>query len=76
MSTRISIPKLGIAMSEGTLLEWMVEDGQAVAAGQPLYLLETDKVESEVEAPVAGTIKLIAAAGATYPVGHTIAEIV
>ena len=76
MSTRINIPKLGVAMAEGTLLEWMVEDGQAVVAGQPLYRLETDKVENEVEAPVAGTIRVIAAAGETYPVGHTIAEIV
>ena len=37
MSTPISIPKLGVSMSEGTLVEWLVADGATVAAGDPLY---------------------------------------
>ncbi len=71
----IQIPKLGVAMTEGTLVEWAVTDGEAVGVGQILYRLETDKVENEVESPAAGTIRLVAAAGETYPVGTVIAEI-
>jgi pyruvate/2-oxoglutarate dehydrogenase complex dihydrolipoamide acyltransferase (E2) component len=71
----IRIPKLAVSMTEGTLTEWLVEDGAAVAAGTPLYVLETDKVETEVEAPVAGTVRLLVGAGDTHPVGAVIAEV-
>ena len=71
----IQIPKLGVAMTEGTLVEWAVADGDVVDVGQILYRLETDKVENEVESPSAGTIRLVAEAGETYPVGTVVAEI-
>ena len=71
----IQIPKLGMAMTEGTLVEWAVADGAAVEVGQILYRLETDKVENEVESPAAGTIRLVAEPGETYPVGTVVAEI-
>jgi pyruvate/2-oxoglutarate dehydrogenase complex dihydrolipoamide acyltransferase (E2) component len=71
----IQIPKLGVAMTEGTLVEWAVADGETVGVGQVLYRLETDKVENEVESPAAGTIRLVAAPGETYPVGTVVAEI-
>lgn len=75
MPTPVSLPKLGVAMAEGTLVEWLVSDGEAVAAGQPLYRLETDKVENEIEAPAAGVVTLVAEAGGMYPVGTLLAEI-
>ena len=50
MSVPINIPKLGVSMTEGTLVEWLVSDGDQVSEGQPLYVIETDKVENEVEA--------------------------
>lgn len=71
----IKIPQLGVSMEEGTLSSWYVEDGAQVQAGQVLYLLETDKVESEVEAPVAGTVRLIGVPGESYAVGVTVAEL-
>jgi pyruvate/2-oxoglutarate dehydrogenase complex dihydrolipoamide acyltransferase (E2) component len=75
VAVTISIPKLGVAMTEGSLVEWLVEDGATVAAGEPLYLLETDKVENEIEAPTSGVVRVMVAAGAVYPVGTKIAEI-
>ena len=72
---RVQIPKLGMSMTEGELTEWMVTDGATVEVGDVLYVLNTDKVESEVEAQSAGTIRLVAAPGETYPVGHVVAEI-
>ena len=75
MTVPISIPKLGIAMTEATIVEWLADDGAAVSAGQALYTLETDKVENEIEAPAAGTLRIIAAAGGPYPVGTQVGEI-
>src|SRR5579884_4367764 len=39
------VPKLGMAMTEATLLQWLAEEDAAVAEGDPLYVIETDKVE-------------------------------
>lgn len=75
MSTTLTIPKLQMSTTEGTLAEWLVEDGAAVEAGQVIYALETDKSVQEIEAPVSGTLKQKVAAGETYPVGTEIGEI-
>jgi pyruvate/2-oxoglutarate dehydrogenase complex dihydrolipoamide acyltransferase (E2) component len=71
----INIPKLGVSMTEGTIVEWLVADGDQVAAGQLLYRIETDKVENDVEAPVAGVVRITGTEGETYPVGETIGSI-
>ena len=67
--TPLRLPKLALAMTEGTLVEWLVADGDAVVDGEPIYVVETDKVETEVPAAVAGTVHPRAEAGGTYPVG-------
>jgi pyruvate/2-oxoglutarate dehydrogenase complex dihydrolipoamide acyltransferase (E2) component len=71
----IKLPKLGLTMEEGELLEWLVEDGAAVEEGQPTYILATDKVENEIESPTAGMIRLIGEVETTYKVGDVLAEI-
>jgi len=48
MSTEFIMPKLGLTMEEGTILEWLVEDGAEITAGMPVLRIETDKVESDV----------------------------
>ena len=75
MSTPISIPKLGVSMTEGTLVEWLVADGDAVTPGDVLYRIETDKVENEIEAPVAGVVHITGEEGETYEVGTQIGTI-
>ncbi|MDB5971477.1 MAG: biotin/lipoyl attachment protein [Hydrocarboniphaga sp.] len=75
MSTEILLPKIGFSMNEGTIAEWMVADGAEVAAGQPLYSLESEKSVQEIEAPVSGTLRIIKQAGDSYPVGTVIGEI-
>lgn len=72
----LKIPKLAVSMQDGTLVEWLVADGARVEASTAIYRLETDKVETDVEAPAAGTIRLLAEPGKSYRVGTTIAEIV
>jgi len=71
----LNIPKLGVSMSEGTLVEWLVQDGENVTEGQVLYRVETDKVENDVEAPVAGVVRITGVEGETYNVGDPIGEI-
>jgi pyruvate dehydrogenase E2 component (dihydrolipoamide acetyltransferase) len=62
-------------MEEGTIIEWLVPDGSAVAAGQVVYRLDTDKTELDVEAPVAGVLRITGGEGATYPVGAEVGTI-
>ncbi|CAM2169565.1 Biotin/lipoyl-binding protein [Paraburkholderia sacchari] len=75
MATQILFPKIGFAMEEGTLSEWLVADGATVIEGQPLYVLESDKSAQEVESPASGIVKIIAAIGETYKVGDVLGEI-
>jgi pyruvate/2-oxoglutarate dehydrogenase complex dihydrolipoamide acyltransferase (E2) component len=76
VSTQVLLPKIGFSMNEGTVSEWLVADGEAVAEGQVLYALESDKSVQEIEAPASGTLKIIAEAGQVYQVGDVLAEIV
>lgn len=76
MSTTLTIPKLQMSTTEGTLAEWLVDDGALVEEGQPIYCLETDKSVQEIEAPTSGRLTQKVAAGETYPVGTEIGEII
>lgn len=75
MSTTLFIPRLAVSMTEGTITEWLVEDGASVTAGQPIYVLETDKTESEIEAPASGVLRIEADTGEPLEVGTPIGEI-
>ncbi len=69
-----TMPKWGIEMSEGTVAEWLVAEGEAFTRGAMLALIETDKITNEVEAEEAGCfVRLAAQAGETYPVGALLA---
>ena len=75
MTTEIILPKLGFAMDDGVLTEWLIADGGAVTAGELLYLLESDKSVQEVESPASGVLKILKPAGKTYDVGTVLGEI-
>ena len=76
MSTILTMPKLEMSMSEGTLAEWVVPDGATVKEGDTIYLLETNKASREIESPASGTLIHRAEAGETYDCGTEIGEIV
>jgi pyruvate/2-oxoglutarate dehydrogenase complex dihydrolipoamide acyltransferase (E2) component len=71
----IRMPKFGMEMTEGILSRWLVADGDPVQKDQPIYEIETDKVESEVLSPAAGTLRHVAEAGGTYPVGQLLGHL-
>jgi len=75
MTTPVIVPGLGLNVSEVTLLAWAVPAGSTVSEGDVIATVETDKVETELEAPAAGTLSPIGEPGGTYPVGAVIAEI-
>ncbi len=56
MSIDITMPKLGLTMEEGTVVRWLVTEGEHVTQGTPLLEVETDKVVVEVEAPASGVM--------------------
>src|SRR5207248_845699 len=57
-SVAIKVPGVGESITEGILARWLKPDGSAVAAGEPLFELETDKATTIVPAPAAGTLKI------------------
>ena len=76
MAELIYMPKLGVNMTEGVIVSWLVEEGQPVAKGQVILDIETDKATQEVEAPRAGILgKVLYPVGETVPCTYTIAVI-
>ena len=56
MRHTIKLPKLSETVDEMIIIEWLVAPGQLVAAGDPLVIVETDKVTVEVPSPVSGLL--------------------
>lgn len=70
------MPKWGVSMQEGTIAAWFVDEGAVVSQGQSLAAIETDKVNADLEAPVAGTLKqILVDAGEVAEVGSVVAVI-
>ncbi|MEM1416439.1 MAG: biotin/lipoyl-containing protein, partial [Myxococcota bacterium] len=61
MTTKVTMPQLGESVVEGTIGNWLVEEGQRVEKDQPLVEILTDKADNELPAPVAGVVTSIAA---------------
>ncbi|EIV92353.1 lipoyl domain-containing protein [Frankia sp. QA3] len=75
MAEELRIPQLGVTMTEGIIGEWLADDGASVEEGQPLYVLATDKTETEIEAPAAGRLVILGVPEETYPVGTLVGRI-
>lgn len=72
----VTLPKWGMTMQEGTIADWQVEAGDRVAEDDVLAAITTEKVESDLEAPVAGTVtEILVETGATVPVGTVLCRI-
>ena len=69
----VPMPSVEVGMEEGRLVEFLVEAGSTVAVGQPLFVVEAEKVTLEIEASVAGRIvELCAEPGSDVRVGSPV----
>lgn len=59
MSTAIVMPKLGMTMKEGTIVEWLKQPGESVSEGEGVAVISSEKLTSEVEAPTDGVLLTI-----------------
>lgn len=74
--TEVIMPKMGDGMEEGTLLEWLKKEGDAVRAGEVIGTIQTDKATLELESPGAGKLAgVLIGNGETVPVGRPIAAL-
>jgi pyruvate dehydrogenase E2 component (dihydrolipoamide acetyltransferase) len=75
-TTDIAMPELGESVTEGTVTQWLKKVGDTVEVDEPLLEVSTDKVDTEVPSPVAGTlVEILADEDDTVDVGETIARI-
>lgn len=73
--TDVVVPRLGVTVTEVTIVGWLVEDGATVQAGEPLLTVATDKTEVDIEATVSGVLSQQAGPDEEYPVGAVIGAI-
>ncbi len=67
MSIDVIMPQMGESVAEGTILKWLVHEGDRVEKEQPIVAISTDKIDTEVPSPVTGIVKKI-----LYPEGQTL----
>ncbi|HEX3563117.1 MAG TPA: biotin/lipoyl-containing protein, partial [Solirubrobacterales bacterium] len=70
------MPEMGESVTEGTVLEWHVSEGDSIEEGQTMVEVSTDKVDAEVPAPASGTVtKILVQVDEEVDVGKPLAEI-
>lgn len=74
MAMKFGMPSLGHTMETGKIIEWLKAEGETLAKGDPLIVIETDKVVTEVEAPTDGVLlKIVVPQEEERPIGATLA---
>ncbi len=72
MATNVTMPKLGLTMETGKIVEWKAAEGGEVKEGEILLIVETEKITYEVEAPATGLLHIVVAAEEEVPVAELI----
>ncbi len=74
--SKLGMPKWGLSMTEGTVIQWLVEEGAEIEQGDEVVEVESEKINNAVEAPAAGVLRrLVAEEGDEVPVGGLLAVI-
>ena len=71
----VRIPRVSVAISEATLVDQLVEEGGHVSEGNPLFVIETEKVETEIAAGASGTVHWTGQLEEVFEVGTEIGVI-
>jgi pyruvate dehydrogenase E2 component (dihydrolipoamide acetyltransferase) len=72
---KLTMPKWGLSMTEGKVVEWLVDDGTEVEADVEIVEIETEKVSSALEAPRSGVLRWAAGVGESVPVAGLVGVI-
>ena len=72
MATNVTMPKLGLTMESGKIVEWKAAEGGDVKQGDILLVVETEKITYEVEVPASGLLHIVVAAEEEVPVAELI----
>ena len=73
---RVTMPKWGLSMKTGKIVEWFVAEGDTIDKGDDVVDIETDKIAGTLESPVGGLIRrIIAEPGTDLPVGAVLAVV-
>lgn len=76
MASKVIMPKLGLTMTEGSVVRWLKKEGEVVEKGDVILVIMSEKIEYEMEAPESGKLaKIFAKEEEVYPVGATLAVI-
>lgn len=76
MAIKVIMPKQGLQMKKGTILKWLINEGESIEADAPLFEIETDKLNIEITSPASGTLlKIIRHEGEVVPITETVATI-
>ncbi len=76
MRMTLKLSRVGMNMEEATIVKWHKQPGEAFKAGEPLYEIETEKVNQEIEAPSDGTmIEVYAQEGEIVKVGGQVCAV-
>ena len=74
MAIHVKLPKIGLTMERGKIVEWMKHEGDTVKTGELLYVFETEKVTNEIESPASGILhRILAPVGSEVEVGQDVA---
>ena len=75
-SVEVRMPQMGETVTEGTITAWLKAPGDRIAVDESLLEISTDKVDSEIPAPVAGVLaEIVVPEGDTVPIGELLARI-
>ena len=73
MAVRVIMPQAGQDLETGTVTQWLKAEGDAVAKGEPLVQVETEKISIDVESPAAGVLlRIVVPAGSDTPIFSTL----
>jgi pyruvate/2-oxoglutarate dehydrogenase complex dihydrolipoamide acyltransferase (E2) component len=74
--TDVTMPQMGVSVAEGTIVAWRVAVGDRIGADETICDISTDKIDTEVPSPAAGTVaEILVDVGATVPVGTVLARL-